>query len=104
LYTNALTFTPLSTPALAGLASLQMVNTRAQYAKAVRISREAAVDRYAFIRSAYQQQRLNAIYDGNPPLENLYDENFFEENPSTDGHPVNKNPGKANEQPPATGQ
>ncbi|HET8701300.1 MAG TPA: VacJ family lipoprotein [Nitrococcus sp.] len=100
LYTNVLTFVPLSTPELAGLSGLHMVNTRAQLAKAVRISREAAVDRYAFIRSAYQQQRLNAIYDGNPPIEDIYDENLFEENPP----PANKHPGGASKQPPATGQ
>lgn len=104
IYSNALTFVIPATATRAGITVLQMVNTRAQFAKAVRISREAAVDRYAFIRSVYQQQRRNAIYDGNPPLEDLYDESLFEEAPPAGGSPPNKNPGGANEQPPATGQ
>lgn len=110
LYSNALTFVVPSTPVRAGLSALQAVNTRAQYAKAVRISREAAVDRYAFIRSAYQQQRRNAIYDGNPPLEDLYDESLFhddgafEERSPAGGRPAGKHPGGANEQPPASDQ
>ncbi|EAR22558.1 MlaA family lipoprotein [Nitrococcus mobilis] len=79
LYSNGLTFALSSVAIRAGLSTLQAVNTRAQLDKAVRISREAAVDHYAFIRSAYQQQRLNQIYDGTPPFEELYDEDLFEE-------------------------
>ena len=82
LYSNTLTFIVSSTAIRAGLSTLQAVNTRAQLDKAVRISREASVDRYAFIRSAYQQRRFNAIYDGNPPLEELYDESLFQDIPA----------------------
>ncbi|MDN5871283.1 MAG: VacJ family lipoprotein [Nitrococcus sp.] len=105
-YTNALTFIFPSTAVRAGLASLYAVNTRARLDEAIRISYEAALDRYAFIRSAYQQQRLNAIYDGNPPLADLYDESlFYDENlPADDGRPAGQNPGGASEQPPTTGQ
>ena len=35
---------------------------------------EAAIDRYAFIRDAYLQQRQNLVYDGNPPREKFDDE------------------------------
>ena len=101
LFSNTLTFIISSTAIRAGLSTLQAVNTRAQLAKAVRISREASVDRYAFIRSAYQQQRLNAIYDGNPPLEELYDETLFEESPPAEEAPAEENIDGANEQPPA---
>lgn len=100
LYTNGLTFIVSSTETRAELTGLNMVNTRAQLEKAVRISREAAVDRYAFIRSAYQQQRLNAIYDGNPPIEQLYDESLFEDKSGDEGN----HPDGASGQPPATGQ
>ena len=35
---------------------------------------EAAIDRYAFIRDAYLQQRQSLVYDGNPPHEKFDDE------------------------------
>ena len=35
---------------------------------------EAAIDRYAFIRDAYLQQRQSLVYDGNPPREKFDDE------------------------------
>lgn len=111
LYTNTLTFIVSSTAIRAGLASLYAVNTRARLDEAVRISHEAALDRYAFIRSAYQQQRLNAIYDGNPPLADLYDESLFydedliEHNPPADAErPARESSGETNEQRPTTGQ
>ncbi|MDN5850128.1 MAG: VacJ family lipoprotein [Nitrococcus sp.] len=112
-YSNALTFIVpgISIPIRAGLASLHAVNTRARFDEAVRISHEAALDRYAFIRSAYQQQRLNAIYDGNPPLADLYDESLFydedsidQKPPADDGRPAGESSDETNEQPPTTGQ
>jgi len=31
-------------------------------------------DKYAFIREAYRQRRLNLIYDGNPPRPKFFDD------------------------------
>lgn len=56
------------------LAGLNIVDTRARLAPAIRLRDETAFDPYIFTREAYLQQRLNLIYDGNPPvteLENL---------------------------------
>jgi phospholipid-binding lipoprotein MlaA len=39
-----------------------------------KILEEAAIDRYAFIRDAYLQQRQSLVYDGNPPREKFDDE------------------------------
>ena len=38
----------------------------------------AAIDRYAFIRNAYKQQRQSLVYDGDPPREK-FDDEFDEE-------------------------
>lgn len=77
MYATAQTFIVSAIATRVALASLHAVNRRAQMAKAIRISYKASVDRYAFIRSAYHQRRRNAIYDGNPPLRNLYNESLF---------------------------
>lgn len=104
LFSNTLTFILSSTAIRAGLSTLQAVNTRAQLDKAVRISREAAVDHYAFIRSAYQQQRLNQIYDGTPPFEELYDEDLFDEDLPPDEPSAQENTEGSSEPLPANGR
>lgn len=48
---------------------IDVIDRRAQLLSATRILDEAALDRYAFVRDAYFQQRRNLIYDGNPPEE-----------------------------------
>jgi phospholipid-binding lipoprotein MlaA len=49
------------------LIGLRFLSLRAQLIDAERVIEEAAIDKYAFIRDAYLQRRLNLIYDGNPP-------------------------------------
>jgi phospholipid-binding lipoprotein MlaA len=46
---------------------LRVVNERAELLPADRLVREAALDRYTFIRDGYLQRRRSLVYDGNPP-------------------------------------
>jgi len=47
---------------------VEVVDKRAQLLEASEILKQAAgADPYVFVREAYRQQRLNLIYDGNPP-------------------------------------
>lgn len=48
---------------------LRTIDMRADLLSSTKIADEASVDRYAFIRNAYFQQRNYDIYDGNPPME-----------------------------------
>lgn len=43
------------------------ISDRADYLSADKIVREAALDRYAYIRDAYLQLRRSKVYDGNAP-------------------------------------
>ncbi|MDX1514863.1 MAG: MlaA family lipoprotein, partial [Gammaproteobacteria bacterium] len=52
------------TPTAVALGSTRAVDTRADLLKTERIVDEAALDRYAFIRSAYLQRRENLVKDG----------------------------------------
>ncbi|HJW52334.1 MAG TPA: VacJ family lipoprotein [Burkholderiaceae bacterium] len=54
--------------------ALRIVNERAELLPADRLVREAALDRYTFIRDGYLQRRRSLIYDGNPPREPDEDE------------------------------
>lgn len=49
------------------LVALRFVDIRASLLPADKIVEEAALDKYAYIRDAYQQRRRNQIYDGRPP-------------------------------------
>lgn len=61
------------------VAGLNIVDTRARLAPAIRLRDETAFDPYIFTREAYLQQRLNLIYDGNPPIQELEDLDLLEE-------------------------
>ncbi|WP_239796491.1 VacJ family lipoprotein [Candidatus Nitrotoga arctica] len=50
------------------------ISLRAGLLDQEKILEEAAIDRYAFIRDAYLQQRQSLVYDGNPPREKFDDE------------------------------
>lgn len=47
--------------------TLETIDRRAQLLSASRVLDEAALDRYAFVRDAYLQHRLNLVHDGHPP-------------------------------------
>jgi len=62
----------------------KVVNSRAHYLKADSILNQAALDPYIFLREAYLQNRINLVYDGNPPPDDF--------NPdSNDGVPLDPN-------------
>ena len=58
-------------PARNTLVVTRVVNQRAALLKAETVLDEVALDKYAFIRDAYLQQRRNTLYDGNPPDEDV---------------------------------
>lgn len=51
--------------------ALDIVDTRARYLSADSLI-DGALDPYIFVRTAYLQQRLGKVYDGNPPRELMY--------------------------------
>lgn len=53
---------------------LQIVNTRANLLATTNLVGQVALDRYSFIRDGYLAHRLDQVWDGNPPLENLDDD------------------------------
>lgn len=59
--------------ATAGARAVDITDTRADLLSTEKIVDEASVDRYDFIKSAYQQRREYLVHDGNPP-ENKDDE------------------------------
>lgn len=60
---------------LAGpLYALNIINLRANLDEASRFRDEAALDPYLFTRSAYRQYRNDLIFEGNPPVDSLYDD------------------------------
>lgn len=61
------------------VAAVDIVDTRARLAPAIRLRDETAFDPYIFTREAYRQQRLNLIHDGNPPIQELDNLDLLEE-------------------------
>jgi phospholipid-binding lipoprotein MlaA len=54
-------------PVRNSLWALLAVNKRANLLPADKVIEEAALDKYAYIRDAYLQNRRNQVFDGNPP-------------------------------------
>ena len=61
-------------PTRNSLAALRVVDHRARLLDAEKVLDEAALDPYTFLRDAYIQHRRSEVYDGNPPRENLLDD------------------------------
>jgi phospholipid-binding lipoprotein MlaA len=61
----------ISSIVIGPIGALGIINTRANLLEATRVRDEAALDAYTFTREAYRQRRINAIYDRDPPVENL---------------------------------
>ena len=66
----------------AGAKSLDVTDTRADLMPTEKIVNEASVDRYSFIKNAYQQRREYLLHDGNVPEE---DEVQLEDEATTEG-------------------
>jgi len=82
------------------IAGLRVINERAELLPADRLIREAALDRYTFIRDGYLQRRRSLVYDGNPPREPDPDE---EDEPSGDGPRTRPDEGKPGPAKPSSG-
>jgi phospholipid-binding lipoprotein MlaA len=61
------------------------VIVRADRLEAQQFVSDAAVDEYSFVREAFLQQRINLIWDGNPPKEKLEDDDAGESAASDKG-------------------
>ena len=48
-----------------------------------------AIDRYVYVREAYLQHREYLIHDGNPPIDDLFDDEFLMEDSFEDGNGQN---------------
>lgn len=72
----------------AGTKSVEVVDTRSDIMPTEKIVDEASVDRYSFIKNAYQQRRQYLLHDGNVPEE---DEPQLEESSATT-NPANTMP------------
>lgn len=53
------------------LSAVRVVSDRASFLPADKVVREAALDKYDYVRDAYLQRRRSLIHDGNPPRERL---------------------------------
>jgi phospholipid-binding lipoprotein MlaA len=80
--------------ARSALTAIQILDTRASLLGATALVDRVALDRYSFIRDAYLQRRLDAVYDGAPPLEDP----FADEEPK-DGKAPATTPPKAGTKP-----
>jgi len=70
----------VATPVIAPLAVLKFVDRRARADQAIRFRDESAVEPYLFTREAYLQHRRFLVYDGNPPMKDLFlDESYVED-------------------------
>lgn len=56
------------------LNGLDLIQARAAVLSATDVRQASALDPYAFTRDAYMQRRKYLIYDGAPPLDDLFDE------------------------------
>lgn len=80
VFTNPLRYADLNsltTQAFAGISERYAAQPRIE---AMRLS---AIDEYVYLREAYFQNRIDLIYDGNPPIEKLFedslDDDFFDD-------------------------
>ncbi len=63
------------------ITGVQLVNTRAGLLATTQLISEVALDRYSFVRDGYLARRLDQVYDGSPPLENLDPEGDEKDSP-----------------------
>ena len=68
MYGNPLRYVS-NVPTRNELYGVRVVDTRTNLLDASQLMEEAALDPYAFVRSAYLQRRRSLVYDGHPPPE-----------------------------------
>jgi len=62
-----------------GLYGLYFVSKRADLLTASKVLSAGAIDPYLQVREAYRQKRWNDIYDGNPPQQDFFDKELFDQ-------------------------
>lgn len=65
---------PKSESAGYAVTGLQIIDLRASLLDTTRLLDSVALDRYSFVRQAYLSRRLDAVYDGAPPMEKFDDD------------------------------
>lgn len=80
-FTSVLTYADVPWEAEWGERAIDLVHSRAELL-VVDPTLQRTFDPYAFVRDAWVQRREFEIYDGNPPPEQLEDEDFSEEDPT----------------------
>jgi phospholipid-binding lipoprotein MlaA len=56
-----------------GMTGLRVIDLRARLLDATSLVDDVALDKYAFVRSAYLQRRLSLVHNGNVPLDDDLD-------------------------------
>jgi phospholipid-binding lipoprotein MlaA len=59
------------------IGALGTVNTRANNIDNIKNVDESAIDRYIFVREAFRNNRTFNIYDGNPPVESMLEDDLY---------------------------
>ena len=64
-----------------GIAAVEVIDLRVGLLDASKLLNDVALDKYTFLRQVYLSRRLDAVYDGAPPMETFEDE--FAEPPAS---------------------
>ena len=86
--------------------ALEIVNARTALLGTTQLLDAVALDRYSFTRDAYLQRRLDLVFDGAPPLDDIYDtdDDGGDAQPPAAAPTVPVTPGAAASAPPAAGR
>ncbi len=93
VYTDGLHYLDIKPIERWGLRAVDVINERAELLSAEQTLNKV-YDRYAFLRDVWVQRREYAIFDGNPPVDDLEDESLEDpeadlpESSATDGTPA----------------
>jgi phospholipid-binding lipoprotein MlaA len=67
-------------------ATVELINLRTNLLDTTQLLEEVTLDKYAFVRDGYLSRRLDALYDGAPPLEDFGDD--WDDEPETPASPA----------------
>lgn len=71
-FTNPIYYAVEDTGVSWGLYLIRFVDRRADLLKTTDLLEAAALDPYSYVRESYLQRRQHQVYDGNPPLEDIF--------------------------------
>lgn len=87
IYTDGLHYLDIKTWERWGLRGVDLVNERAELLSAEQ-TLNSAYDRYAFLRDVWVQRREYAVFDGDPPMDELKDESLEDPEPEEETDPA----------------